>query len=520
MIPLHHKILLISLLAFGQFAYTQNQPLVGFKDLSFNSEFEKQVFTGVQEGISDYLSVFCSISPTSDSTLFIKCRDQVMLDVAIIRDKKFNKLKDEKKVARIYEIVNKDILKRYKEQTLFPDIFSDGVFNCLTASACYGFLFSNLDVDFEFKESSNHVHPVAFPATLHIKVETTDPINGFKYFEPKLKVQFVNYLLNAKIISKEEANQSSIENIFNKYYFPESSIGLKELAGLQYMNDALFNFSLDNFNYAFRQIQKAYFLYPSDRVSTVMLFLLSRCLAETDYKRPEDGAFLCYASSFVGRGMSKEDFIFELKQMTEKVLFQKSQAELYYQICEYLLERISNGEIRKAVEIEYYSQKGEVYISTFHGKEALESFEKALSLDPENLDLQMVTVKCLAFSFGSASNKEIVSAVEKFEQRFQKMQSNETFIALQMQAYLQLSVEKFDFEKPEEGEVLLKKFENLYKMHSGISIQYEKVGDAYSAAAVYYFKRNNKPAARSYLNRGLSVSPDNYQLMYRLRAIE
>jgi tetratricopeptide (TPR) repeat protein len=520
MIPVRlHTFILISLFS-GIIASAQSILLVRPGDLKFNSEYEKEAFTNLQNNKADYLSLFLAVSPSTDKELAEKVNQMIILESDRINDKKFGKKTDEKKVKSIYEWVNKDILYIYKEQALFRDIFSTGNFNCLTASAYYGFMFTNLGIGFEFRESSNHVHPVAFPNTLQIKVETTDPVFGFQYFDTKIKAQFVNYLLSSKVISKEEVAASSIDLIFNKYYFPESSIGMRELAGLQYLNDALNNFGQDNFTYAFDQIQKAYFLYPSDKISTVMLFLLSRCLAETNYKNVEDASLLVYASRYVGNVLDKGTFISEFYALTDKVLLQRSQAELYDSIFEFLMKQMDEGEARKAVELEYYYQKGELLMTTFRVKEALSYFEKALLLEPNNLDIQTNTVKSLAFSFGTASNQEIVSTIENFVLNFPVMQTNESFLSLQMLGYLQLAEEKFDFEKAAEGEILLKKFENLFHLHPGISIQYEKVSDAYSSAAVYYFKRNDIVTARNYLNRGLLVSPENYQLMYRLRALE
>ncbi len=519
MIPLR-LLNLIPLFVFtGYFACAQSPGLVRFDDLSFNSEFEKDAFSKSQNNNNNLLSLFLAISPESDHNLYEQVNQKIQQETERIKIKKFEKLKDEKKVARIYDFVNGEILDRYEEQTLFPDIFSSGNFNCLTASAYYGFLFTKLMIGFEFKETSNHVHPVAFPKSLQIKVETTDPVFGFQYFDTKLKVQFVNYLLISKIINKEEAKNNSVDDIFNKYYFPESSIGMKELAGLQYLNDAFYNYVQDKFSYAFKQIQKAYFLYPSDRISTVMLFLLSRCIAETDYNDIEDVSLLAFASRFVGKELNKETFINEFKILTDKVLLQRSQTALYDELYKYLISRMDESEVRKAVETEYFFQKGKLLLSTFRVKEALSNFEQALSNEPGNLELQTFSVQSLAFSFSTASNQEIVNTIEEFEMRFPLIQSNEAFITLQMLAYLQLGEEKFDFDKPSEGEILLKKFENLYNLHPGISIQYEKVGDAYSAAAVYYFKRNDIIKARFYLNRGLALSPENYQLMYRLRAL-
>ncbi len=511
--------LVFAIAFFGINSFAQSPALVSFDDLKFNSGFEREAFSGIQRDSIDYLSLFLAVSPSSDKELRDRISKRIQLETEKISQKKFEKLKDEKKVERVFELINGDVLIQYREETLFPELLSSGNFNCLTASAFYGFIFSNLGVSFEFKESANHVHPVAFPGTLQIKVETTDPIFGFQYFDAKLKVQFVNYLVFTKKISKEEAKSVSADDIFNKYYFPDSSIGMRELAGLQYLNDAFYNFGKSNFNYAFQQIQKAYCLYPSDRVSTVMLFLLSWCIAETDYTEVQDASFLAFASRFVGKGLELEMILLEYRNLTEKVLMEKSQVALYDQIYFFLMDAVEIPDVRKAIEKEYYFQRGRMLLSTFRVKESLTYFETALSVDPNDPEVQAFCVQSIAYTFSTSSNQEIVNMLEEFELRFPVMQNNESFISLQMLGYLQLGEERFDFDQPAEGEVLLKKFENLFHLHPGISIHYEKVGDAYSAAAVYYFKRNNKAAARDYLNRGLQFSPENHKLMYRLRAL-
>jgi tetratricopeptide (TPR) repeat protein len=520
MISYQRLILFFLLFSLGCEASAQSSVLVRFNDLKFNSEFEKDAFTIFENGTPDYLRLFLAVSPSSDEELFKLVNQKILSVTETLNDRKFEKLRDEKKVGKVYEKVNGDILNRYEEKVLFPVIFSSGNFNCLTASAYYGFMFTNLGIDFEFKETSSHVHPVAFPKTLQIKVETTDPINGFQYFDTKLKVQFVNYLEDSKIISKEDVRNSSLDDIFNKYYFPESSIGMRELAGLQYLNDAFYNYGQEKFEIAFWQCQKAYYLYPSIRISTVMLFLLSQCIAVVDYKELEDVSYLAFASRFVGNEVKKEDIINQFYSLTRVVFLERSQTALYDEMFTYLIKLIGKEDVRKAIEKEYYFQKGKFLMTTFQVKEALSDFEKALAIEPENLELQAYTVQSLAYLFTTLSNQKIVNSTEEFARRFPRMQMNEGFISLQMIGYLKFSEENFDFEKPDDGEVLLMKFENLFHLHPEISIQYENVGDAYSAAAVYYFKRNNIKTARSYLNRGLAISPENYQLMYRLRALE
>lgn len=516
------RILLYSffILISGNLLFAQSKTLVRFDELNFNSEFEKEAFLQLQNGNPDYLRIFLSVDPTMDANRYSEISTRIQTHVTQIGTKKFDKLKDEKKISLIYKSVNDNVLSRYEEKILFPDIFLSGKFNCLTASAYYGFLFDKLGIAYDFRETMNHVHPVAFPNTLQVKVETTDMINGFQYFDQKLKLQFLGYLINTKIISKEEAKNTSLDSIFNRYYFPESEIGIKELAGLQYLNDAFFKLGEENFTSAFRQVQKAYFLYPSKRISTLMLFLLSGCIGELDYKEIEDVSYLGIASRFVGKDLDEKIFLGEFTSLTEEVLIGRSQIKLYDQMFDTLMKAIEVEGLRDQVRIIYHSQKGRVLMTIYRVKEAFTNFETALNLQPGNIELQTVTVQSLGYILVSESHQEIVNTLEEFEKKFPLMQYNESFISLQMLAYLNIGEEKFDFEKPVEAEDFFKKFENLHKLHPNISVQYEEVGDAYSAAAVYYFKRNNKTTAKMWLNRGLEASPDNYQLMYRLRALE
>ena len=341
----------IFILFSGHLLFAQNNSLVRFNELNFNSDFEKEAFLDFQNGKPDFLKLFLAVSPAMDENRYRDISIRIQTHVTEIKEKKFDKLKDEKKISFIYKSVNDNVLNRYEEKILFPDLFTTGNFNCLTASAYYGFLFNNLNIGYDFRETMNHVHPVAFPNSLQIKVETTDPINGFQYFDQKLKLQFVGYLINSKIISKEESKNIPLDSIFNQYYFPESEIGIKELAGLQYLNDAFFKLGEENYTDAFTQIQKAYFLYPSKRISTFMLFLLSGCISELDYKEIEDVSYLGIASRFIGKDLDEKLFLSEFNSLTEEVLIGRSQIKLYDQMFDTLVKSIEKEDIRAQIQI-------------------------------------------------------------------------------------------------------------------------------------------------------------------------
>ncbi|MGC9345141.1 MAG: hypothetical protein ACP5E3_20720, partial [Bacteroidales bacterium] len=123
-------------------------------------------------------------------------------------------------------------------------------------------------------------------------------------------------------------------------------------------------------------------------------------------------------------------------------------------------------------------------------------------------------------TFENTPGQELVQKLETYGEELPYIAENGMFVSMQMNAYLYVVEQYFDFTEPEKGLLYLQKFEKLYTHYPGVEINHQQVGDAYSAAAVYYFKQNQLQKARHYLSRGLEISPDNYELIYRLRSIE
>ena len=86
-------------------------------------------------------------------------------------------------------------------------------------------------------------------------------------------------------------------------------------------------------------------------------------------------------------------------------------------------------------------------------------------------------------------------------------------------AYLSYVEELFDFNQPEKALDYMGRFEEIYDNNQEMELNYKLVGDAYSAAAVYFFKRYNKQKAKEFLEKGLRIAPDNFELRYRLNSL-
>lgn len=502
-------------------SYSQHDPIiVSYEDLQFNSYFEELAFYNFQEGNNDMLRLFTAIDPDVSEKIFSEFKADLSRELERIRTRKFSRVKAEKKISLLYTYVNTQVLTRYQEKILFPHLFVNGTFNCLTASAYYGFLMDSLGIPYDFVETFNHVHPVAYPEGEQIKIETTDRISGIRYYDEELKKQFVEYLLQAGKISRDVYYANSIEDLFNEYFLPQTKVGLQELAGLHYMNDALYMFDVDDFTLAFEQIKKAYFIYPSERILTIFQFILANALANTEYTNLDYARLLVYVSRLPVDRINPEEIGTSFALLTERVLFNSSLTQYYDQFFEYLDQHMAEGEVKDIISYYYYFLRGKSMIAQYMFRNGLEYFIKAYEYNPNNIELQSLLISTLAASFENIPGEELVDRLEYYSEELPLIADNGMFVSMKMMAYLAVTEKYFDFGEEEKGLINMRKFESLYNKYPGVEINHEFIGDAYSSAAVFYFKKNQLNKAKSYLQRGLEISPDNYELLYRLRSIE
>ncbi len=494
--------------------------IVKYEDLSFYSYFEELAFYKFSEGDDNMLRLFVAIDPDVDEKIYEGFQKDLSGELNRIKTRRFHRVKKEKKVRMLYDYVNIQVLTRYKEKILFPHLFVNGTFNCLTASAFYGFLLDSLGIEYHFRESYNHVHPVAFIGDEQIKIETTDRLSGLQYYDDNLKNKFVNYLLENDIITKDQYYSKSTEELFNEYFFPRSSINLKELAGLHYMNDALYKFDAENYRAALEQIKKAWFIYPSDRMLTIFQFILANTMSVADYDDLEDAELFVYLSRMPPEHINPEEIGSGFAIITDRLLFNSSHKDFYDDLYDFLDENMEDGEIKDIISFQYYFYRGRSFVAQYMFRDGLEYFIRAYEYNPYNLELQSLLISTIAATFENTPGEQLVQRLENYSREMPVLAENGMFISLQMMAYLVVIEQYFDFDMPDEGMESMLKFEELYEANAGVEIDYELLGDAYSSAAVYYFKQYNKQKAIKFLERGLEIAPENYELRYRLRSIE
>jgi hypothetical protein len=267
-------LLLLGLLFYGNY-HLSGQDLHGIDDsLLFTSDLEKKAFQTCDNNEFDPLIFLLACDPDIDSVKYYKIKHELLAYAGKLRAKQ-NKYSNEIKFLHfVFFNVHNQYLRRYRQTETFYEIFNEGIYNCVSGTALYAWLMSQLGYSPEIFELRYHMFlSVALNNSRQILLETTDPLNGFVDSNELILRRIRQYLDGEKEALKKNRLLSAPFN--NEIIFQE--ISLKKLTGLQYYNLAIDLINEKNYFDALRALKKAGILYPeSQRIKDFLLFTITQ----------------------------------------------------------------------------------------------------------------------------------------------------------------------------------------------------------------------------------------------------
>ncbi|HYF69386.1 MAG TPA: hypothetical protein VD884_14680 [Ohtaekwangia sp.] len=497
--------------------------LIEFNEVTFFSPFEKKILTDhfINKNTDEFLLFMAGGSLLSDDKIE-QAKKRFYSHIEAYQAEKIAGRKNDKRAKHIYDDIHKTFLKKYEEGKSFEDIFFNGSFNSLSASALYALAFHEGNIPYTIKEEPTHVYLVAFPENERIKVEAKSPHDGFQSMTTAFKQQFVKSLKDQKVISPQEFASYSQDQLFDRFYFGnQQDITLLNLVGIQYMNDATIKYEERKFDESLAQFEKAYLFFPSPKTSFLLMSACHEAFAARKEKDTAHAHLLAKLARFSDYGISSDIILGEFSGVIQTLLFEKGQKEALEQYYKVLLHKLTNPALKKEVEFLYYYESGRLlYIQSRHAQ-ALPLFEAALKLKPTQLDVNTAFIGVLAQTLSATGdNLEIMNQLEKYAQQYPTLLDNNTFNNMRASTYLAQFGIEYQFGKASTGDKYKVLFEEYLKKIPGLPVNSNLIGQAYSTAAVYYFRKGQTAKARSLIEKGLELSPQNYELLMRQRMIK
>jgi tetratricopeptide (TPR) repeat protein len=498
-----------------------SQDIVSFHDIVFKSEFEKKIFDDhFNHKKSDYFLLFMAGGDLLTESSIQKSKEKFYQHLEAIGKEKLDQKKNDKKIKQVYEDLHKTFLSKYEERNQFENIFHNGSFNCVSSSALFSLAFEHFRIPYSIKEKPTHVYLLAYPGSEQIIVETTSPVRGYNTVSDAFKQAYLKTLKDQKLISAQEYANTDKNALFDKHYFgSQENISLGQLVGIQYLNLGLENMEQNNYLEALHQLEKAYLFYPSNRIGYCMMGAAQQLFLNHDQKDLMHAQALAKLSRFQQYGMTSEVIRSEFAQSIQRLLFndgQKEKLAAYYQTLDSL---ITNTDLKNELGFMYQYESGRYFFNQGKYKDALPYFIGCVKIKPESQDALNLIIACISHSLSNKSNPEIIRSLEDYSTRYPGLATNDRFNAMLASTYLTEFGMNFETSNAVSGEKYRSVFENFFREHPDLSLDMNLIGQAYSAAAVYYFKKGNTAKSKTILAKGLEVSPGNYELLRRKEMI-
>ena len=493
--------------------------LVYLNEIKFHSDLEKEAFLEYFDGEeNDFLKLFIAKDGKITNTEYLKYLTNFNKYVSILKTDKNSTKPNKKKVKYYFKRIHDDYLVKYERIIFFPNIFKNGYYNCVTGSIFYSLIFEELKLPYTIKVSPVHTYVVAYPNRESIIVETTAPLKGYFVFNESFKQNYVKYLKDNKLISIQEYNSSSADLLFDKYYFKEKDITLKEMVGIQYSNDAIEKIQNQKFEEAFYELEKAYLFYPSDEIVYLLYYCAAMVIDMQDFSDLKYVDFLYKIARYKRYGINREQIVGEFGRITQNQLNYKGQYDLYDEIFVKLYNNLEDENTKKEISFIYNYEKAKLFIRNEKSVKAFSHIEEALKIRPKHLDLQTMFLYALANKYEPSDfNDENLNKIESYGEKIPVLKDNSIYCDMVCDAYIYIAIQNYEEGNLDKAVKYHSKFTEYINNNSDYTNYEYNVSRLYSSAAVYYFRKGYTKKAKSIILEGLKLVPESYELKQRLK---
>jgi len=504
-------LLLVSLVGFSQ------QKYFSYEEVEFSTDLEKRTIAKLLSGEAEPIDGFLIIS-SGDSSQFESWKGVYSKEIEKLKDHKKSK-KLSKEVKYVYDNIHDTFLTKYENLAYFDQVFETGVYNCVTAVALYGMAFEAFDIPYHIKETPRHVYIVADPDDSQLLIETTDPISGFKTFTPGFKEQFVARLAMMKLTNQNDIASKGIYGVFDEFYFGGAELSLNALIGIQYYNKGVSLFNEKDYHGAWKALKIAQLFHSNDQIDNMLFASIVNIVSFSDYSDWDDIQLLPYLERFLEFDIKETNVVGEFQRMINYVLIQNNNAEKAQKAYDYFMDNSKNEELKKEATYTYYHERSVLSYNRGNYRQAFDQVSKAYIAKPGNANAENLLMESFRMSFANKSSEEALAKLDTLLTHIPELAKNNRINTTHLNLYLSVMHDKFDTKRATEGNTYKKLFEEIIAANPDYIYDRNILGNAYSKAAVYYFKRGYTSKARGIIQTGLKYAPGNYQLKTRLRMI-
>jgi hypothetical protein len=484
----------------------------------FVSEFEKNLFrTTINDSINNtdiFFEGLFAIDSIYDQKKVNDNKKKLNAFYTTLNSKKISRYNNRKKVKYLFNKVHDYFLRRYKDVSNFSQIFQDGVYNCVSATALYSQVFDKYNIPYNIKETPTHVFLIAFPKTHNIYVETTVPGKSGYYSPSENEIKtVVDQLIKNKLLTKEEVNSIGYNKSYFNYFFDKDFISKKNLIGLQYYNEAISFLINQEYVKAYKSLLKSEIFYDSKRIKFLKISLASMILSKSEFNTIESINNLISLINNLEYKIdyTKNDLNYYISNIS---LTNKDNIEFLVN-SSLLYDKIKNVDVRNIFKENIYLLIIEGQIKSRKNlKEIVPFAREVYKINPKNSNLIYSFSWSVLNSFKySTPNKNTLDKINVYANEFPFIKDDNSYKNFVLISYAYLTQKNYRNNKIKIGKQYFNKVKEIINNNTeDINYNQEAIGTAYWSVGAYYYKKNKLKLAKKVLEEGKKIAPDHENL--------
>lgn len=513
--------LLFSTLFFSCLLIGQKCDSTYYPNLSYNSDFEKEVFNKLNSGEFCSFDMFLALDNTISKIQQKQISNRFNLFIEQCKKKEIKSPNHKKNITKAYKSAHKTFLKKYLPIVGFSEIFKSGTYNCVSGTALYAMIFDTLGIDFIIKEMPGHVYLICNPKSDQIRVEATLPEKGAFSLNEYAKKTYVDHLKRNKIISEAEAANLTVNEVFDKYYYSDKDISLRELAGIQYINAAIQAFENKSYMFALSQLEKSQVLAKRER----NLFMINSCLefllAEKEDKLEGLDELLFKFANYNDNAFINNRIVGYFEELAHRNLVNNPDTAGFSKFHHLLTSKLIDQKLKDEIDFVFHYYFGTYFLLKKKFKEALSEFSNAHQINKENLKNQSGISESLVFLIVNKKNHEkSLEEINSYMEKFPFILNDERIQQLLVYNYMRIVGDYFRINDYKSGIKFLDEFERVLEDLENFEPDGDMVSYGYGEAFYFYVRRQNYKKAKTFIDRGLKAAPYSFELKRKLQSLK
>lgn len=487
-------------------------PLTG---QTYSSEFEKAIFTNFKKDSINYNfieSIFAIDSNLTKENANIY-EEKILKLLSNLPEKEEKPKKEKKRVRLIYDHIHDSFFKKYNLDSYFSDIFIDGTYNCVTASAMYAYVFNELKIPYHIKETPSHVFLIAYPKTLNIYLETTAPgAYGFSAPQESEIQKIIDELIAYKLVTQAEVDEKGTMQFYEDYYYGKDYIDKSSLIGMQYYNKGLTHLSKNEYDKALNNLLKAKVFYSSPLIKPILKSIMFNKINELEFNSQEDIDFLIELLSI---SKYPGDYtITNLKSSLYKIIEHDDNSNEFIEETINKIQLLDSEKVRNEAAEFLYEYLARNNANDENLDDALKYSDSILEINSKSKVAQQI-VEYVCFKKVGLSMLDL-NALESFNDMADKydfIKSNNRYNIGLAHFYCNIAFMNYKSKSISIAQDYREKFENLMDNHDLINeMNQGLISNLYLKAGNYHYYKEHYQSSYNIYTKGLNYIPGHPEL--------